>query len=167
MSADNGIYIGEFPDGTFRVGHGFESVVQELETHFMTPKGYAACVEGIWGNSDAYTDQEEAFAQAQLLLQAEEYTEYGICNVQLPVNYGEEKPETPVPELMEGACKHCSTPGGRQVLHGGNLDSCEDPALPRNILIKGLREVTNGVQVEYIARMALDILRKNDLLKEG
>ena len=170
MSADNGIYIAIFPDGSFRVAHAFASVVDELESHYYSPEEYKEGVEHIWGGSDVHMDQEEALVDAQMQLHAEEYTEYGICEINLPVNFGEMKAETPVPGLPEGACPHCSSPGAITVMHGENDSSCRNPELPRNIIAVILRENAPGVSSGYVTRVILEGLDKASLTivkKEG
>lgn len=171
MSADNGIYIACFPDGTYRVAHGFDSVINDLETHHASPETYMELVEEIWGgNTPVFNEEDLAVIHAGVLLSNEDYTEYGICRVSLPVNFGEMKEPTPEPMLTEGACKFCSTAGSREVFHGDSpnwRDMCQDPTTANNILKSALREHCGGVNEGFVARIALEALRGADLIKEG
>jgi hypothetical protein len=94
MSADNGIYVAEFPTKSggkeWRVAHGFESVILELEEHWYSPSGYALAVKDIW-DGPVFTDVKAAREEAFRLHDDYGWTEYGIMEITMSVPWGEEK----------------------------------------------------------------------------
>jgi hypothetical protein len=76
MSADNGIYIAQFPDG-YRVCHG-----QAIENIDYFPEGAAErkdVLKDYFGQSPIFDTLSKAQEYAQQLEDEYEWTEYGIC----------------------------------------------------------------------------------------
>ena len=91
MSADNGIYVAKFPNGEFRVGHGFASNIIEMEEDLLTGYWRNKEMDIIWGESPVFTNQGEAIDHAFKVEQEYGWTEYGVCIVRMPFNFGENK----------------------------------------------------------------------------
>jgi hypothetical protein len=94
MSADNGIYIAEFPTlkgkREWRVAHAFESFVTELETPYYTPEEHREAVMSVW-DGPVFTKHRKAIREAFRLLDEIGYTEYGVCQITMPVPWGKKK----------------------------------------------------------------------------
>lgn len=90
MSADNGVFIAHFPDGTMRVAHSFMSCIDELETHWYSPEEYQEAVKALF-SGPVFVDEGAALLEARRIEKKVPYTEYGITTVFMSVNYGEKK----------------------------------------------------------------------------
>ena len=80
MSADNGIYIAEFPtlDGgrEWRVAYG--SAIDNLDYYPADSIEEAQEIMSYFGRSEAFTNQDDAFKKAQDIYDTVGWTEYGI-----------------------------------------------------------------------------------------
>lgn len=81
MSADNGIYIAEFPDG-FRVVH--TQAIDNLHFHEADSKEWHQTIEDYYGEAGVFT-KEKAYGEALRLekkaIDEMGFTEYGICSI--------------------------------------------------------------------------------------
>jgi len=82
MSADNGIYIAEFPDG-FRVIHA--QAIENLYFYEEGSKEWHDTIDGYFKESKVLKTEKEARKTAQEMNKkiTDEYlfTEYGICSI--------------------------------------------------------------------------------------
>lgn len=170
MSADDGIFVCRFPvrdlqpyskASEYRVCYASMSVMDELESPWVSGAEYPEIVKGMFKNSPVFADKDEATVYASKESESVGYTEYGICYVDFSVPFGEKREDIPHPPLPEGACPRCSTSFSVTTHGGGKNAVCDkDPALPKNILVAALRErFHDGVNVYVVANAVLDALQ--------
>lgn len=161
MSADNATFVVFFPDKTIRVAQGSMSVMDELETWLYKPEDYRQAVANMFGLSPIFTDEDRAWAHAELL-ESEGWTEYGQCEFHLSANFGELRAEIAEPAPYdEGCCPHCSYPHGTQVSHGFDYYSeyCKNPELPFNRIKNALGKY-DGINASLLARVVFKEIRE-------
>lgn len=174
MSADNGIYIAEFPTkaglsgGSCRGGtlewrvknNGSESVINELETHYFTPEEHRQAVMDMWCG-EVFTREDDAWDKAREY-ESEGWTEYGICKIRMPVPWGELREpiaKTPIPPH---ACKWCSS-DFTWAYH--DSETCEkNPETPFAVVLAALKEHTSGIHEYVITRLVVEALEAKNLL---
>jgi hypothetical protein len=91
MSADNGLYILVTPKGKgfeYRVAHlqavenyGWDD---ELGCSTDNPDVHIKNAREMWGDSLVHTDITNAYECARILLSSIGWTEYGICEINIP-----------------------------------------------------------------------------------
>lgn len=166
MSADNGVYVAEFPtrDGgkEWRVAEYSDSCINDLFGHLMPPDEKKDVIDSIFGG-ESFDNRDDANALAFKLDAPDEdggwsQTEYGVCQISFDFPFGDLPPEVPEPELSPGACRHCSTPGFTERWHSEKeWKDCRNPNLPYNMLLPIIRErLGSGVNAAFITSVAIE-----------
>jgi len=78
MSADDGFYIGEFPDG-FRVIHA--QAIENVHYFKEGTKEWKKEVRAYFGGAPVFKTYEEALLSGGKMLKEYGWTEYGLCSV--------------------------------------------------------------------------------------
>lgn len=158
MSADNATFVATFPNGDIRVGYGYMSVVDEIDTHYYTPEEAKEAIENDFGESEVFHDRDKALLAAHRLEENTGPTEYGVTEVTFLANFGELRDPIPEPPLPDGACVHCSHVGGTISFHA---PPCErDPSTPI-FMIRERLMTHHGINAGFITREVMDVLNEN------
>ena len=177
MSADNAVWIAKWPtdDGghEYRVSQYMSaSQAEEIGTHFLSGIDEEQLLERAFGDCQVFDNRIEATARARALMESEDYVEYGICDIVFDRPFGVVRENIKEPELSEGACKHCSTPGVHEVHHGvyespenwNYTGRCRNPELPYNILAIEIGKRFDAVNQFVITRNVIEILNDAGLM---